>query len=110
MRLHAIAAAAAAVVVLATPAASAHAATQDARALLRKYDCYTCHADSDAKAAPPFAEIAAKYRGDARAAARITAVVKNGRHGGGPWPMPPMPQVPDADARRIVEYILALRS
>ena len=98
----------AAALVLAAAATSANAAPQ-ARALLQKYDCYTCHADREAKAGPAFADVAAKYRGNAQAVARITASVKNGRHGGGPWPMPPMPQVPDTDARKIVDYILSLK-
>jgi cytochrome c551/c552 len=95
-------------VLVAVFAANAQAARPDARTLLQKYDCYVCHADAESKAAPAFADVAAKFRGKANARAILTATVKNGRHGGGPWPMPPMPQVPDADARLIVDYILSL--
>lgn len=82
---------------------------QDAPFLIRRYDCYTCHADEEAKAGPAFVDVAAKYQGNSRGVAILTALVKNGRHGEGPWPMPPLPQVPDADARKIAEYILSLK-
>lgn len=82
---------------------------QDAPLLMRRYDCYTCHADEEAKAGPAFVDVAAKYQGNSRGAAILTALVKKGRHGEGPWPMPPLPQVPDADARKIAEYILSLK-
>ncbi len=88
--------------------AAARAQAQDAPALMKQYDCYICHADKRAKTGPAFADVAAKYRGDSQAVAKLTAVVRNGRHGSGPWPMPPLPQVPNADARKIAEYILSL--
>ena len=85
----------------------AHA--QDGKALLQRYDCYICHADAETKTGPAFVEVAARYRHDPKGAAALTATVKKGAHGSGPWRMPPMPQVPDADAQRIVDYILALK-
>lgn len=84
------------------------ACAQDGPALMERYDCYICHANEQAKTGPAFTDVAAKYRGDSKAAAKLTAVVRNGRHGTGPWPMPPLPQVPNADARKIAEYILSL--
>ena len=57
---------------------------------------------------PGFREVAAKYAGDAGAAGRLAAKLKSG--GGGAWgtvPMPPQPQVKDADARALVQWILA---
>jgi|APFre7841882630_1041343.scaffolds.fasta_scaffold11751_2 cytochrome c len=80
---------------------------EDAQVLLQKYDCHLCHARDEAKTGPAYAEIAAKYRDDPKAASALTALVRKGAHGDGPWHMPPLPQVPDADARKMVEYILA---
>jgi cytochrome c551/c552 len=91
-------------------AAAADLPAQDAQALLRKYDCHLCHASDETKGGPSYAEIAAKYRNDPNAAAKLAAVVKKGAHGSGPWPMPPLPQVPDADARKIVAHILSIRN
>ncbi len=88
--------------------AAGGAQAQDAPALMKRYDCYICHANEQAKTGPAFADVAASYRGDSKAVAKLAAVVRSGRHGSGPWPMPPMPQVPNADARKIAEYILSL--
>lgn len=88
--------------------AAASARAQDAPALMKRYDCYICHADDQTKTGPAFTDVAAKYRGDSKAAAKLTAVVRKGRHGSGPWPMPPLPQVPNADAAKMVDYILSL--
>ena len=57
-----------------------------------------------------YQEVAAKYKGDAGAAAKLSAKVKAG--GSGVWgavPMPPNPQVPDADLKTMVAYILAMK-
>jgi len=76
--------------------------------MLRKYDCSLCHAENETGTGPALAEVAAKYRGDPRAVATLVALMQKGAHGSGPWNMPPLPQVPDADARVIARYILAL--
>ena len=86
-------------------AGAAHA--QHGHELLRKYDCYICHADTETRTGPAYADVAAKYRGDPKAVASLIVLVKKGAHGSGPWHMPPMPQVPDAEARRMVDYILS---
>lgn len=85
------------------------AQADEPQALLQKYDCTLCHAKDEAKTGPAFVEVAARYRGDSKAVAKLAAVVRKGAHGGGPWPMPPSPQVPPADARAMARYILALR-
>jgi cytochrome c len=93
--------------VAAVAAGAAHA--QRGQELLRKYDCYICHSDTETKTGPAYIDVAAKYRRDPRAVATLSALVKKGAHGSGPWHMPPMPQVPDAEARQIVDYILSLK-
>lgn len=88
-------------------AGSAEAA--DVQALMEKYRCTICHADYDTLAGPPYAEVAARLKGNPKAEAIIIAVVRKGVHGSGPWPMPPSPQVTAAEADVIARYILALK-
>ena len=82
---------------------------QEARVLLQKHNCTICHATEEAGAGPAFVDIAEKYKGNPKAAAILRAVVKNGKHGSGPWHMPPSPDVTDADAEKMVQYILSLK-
>ena len=59
---------------------------------------------------PAYKEIAAKYAGQADAAAMLATKVQKG--GVGTWgkvPMPPNAQVNDADAKALVEWILSLK-
>lgn len=85
------------------------AATTDAAAtqLLTKYNCTACHTVDKKLVGPSYKEIAAKYAGDASAAGKLEQKVKNG--GSGAWGAIPMPpnNVPDADLKTIVEWILA---
>ena len=78
------------------------------QALLQQYKCYICHADTEAKAGPAYVDVAAKYRHVPQAEAKVTAVVRKGLKGGGPWHMPPHPEISAADARTMARYILSL--
>ena len=52
---------------------------------------------------PAYKDVAAKYRGDAKAAAMLQEKVKKGGSGvWGPVPMPPNSQVSDADIKKLV--------
>ena len=84
----------------------AAAADPDVPAMMQKHGCNLCHSDRETMAGPSWVDIAEAYRGKPRAEAKLVAVVKKGVHGGGPWPMPPLPEVPDAEAKQIVRYIL----
>ena len=84
-------------------------ARAQAPAMLEQYKCYFCHTDREPKAGPAFADIAARYRGKPQATRMLVASVRNGRHGEGPWHMPPHPEVSEADAKTMVEYILSLK-
>jgi cytochrome c len=86
---------------------AAHAA--DAPALLTKYKCYICHADTEAKAGPAYVDVAAAFRGKPQATATVMAIIKKGAHGPGPWHMPPHSEVSDAEARAMARYILSLK-
>jgi cytochrome c len=85
------------------------AATSDAAAtqLLTKYNCQACHTVDKKLVGPAYKEVAAKYAGDSGAAAKLEQKVKNG--GTGVWGQIPMPpnNVPDADLKTLVEWILA---
>jgi len=79
-------------------------------ALAKKYNCLTCHAVDKKLIGPAYKEVAAKYKGDAGAEARLIAKVKNG--GSGAWgqvPMPPNPSVPDADIKILMKWVLSAK-
>ena len=95
--------AAAIALVLAAGAASAN------EALARKYACLSCHQVAKKVVGPAFKDVAAKYKGDPGAVTHIVNVIKKG--GKGNWgniPMPPHPQVSDADAKKLAEWVLSL--
>lgn len=85
------------------------AATSDAAAtqLLTKYNCQACHTVDKKLVGPAYKEVAAKYAGDAGAAAKLEKKVKEG--GSGVWGSIPMPPnaVPDADLKTLVGWILS---
>jgi len=75
--------------------------------LAKSLGCTACHGLTSAVVGPAFRDVARKYAGDAAAPARLAAKVRQG--GGGVWgaaAMPPQPQVRDADARAVVQWIL----
>jgi cytochrome c len=96
----------AAAALLATGAAQA----QSGEDLLKKSGCTACHAIDKKVVGPAYNDVAAKYKGDAKAAAMLAEKVKKG--GSGTWgqvPMPPNPQVSDADIKTMVAFVLALK-
>ncbi len=79
-------------------------------ALAKKYNCLACHAIDKKLVGPAYKDVAAKYRNDPKAEARLVDKVKKG--GQGVWgqvPMPPNSQVPDADVKTLVKWILSLK-
>ena len=84
------------------------AMADDAVALLKKNNCMTCHKMEGKLLGPGFAEVANKYKGDAKATATLEAKVANG--GKGVWgtiEMPKMPNLKAEDIKTMVTYILA---
>jgi len=80
------------------------------QALAQKNACMTCHGVDKKVVGPAFKDVAKKYAGDKTAEAKLMAKVKTG--GKGAWgeiPMPPNPQVSDADNKKIVAWILSLK-
>ena len=76
--------------------------------LAKKHACFACHTLDKKMVGPSYKEVAAKYRSDKDAPAKLAAKVKNG--GQGVWgnvPMPPNAAVPDADIKALVSWILS---
>lgn len=78
--------------------------------LFKKSNCMACHAIDQKRLGPSMKEVAAKYKSDDSA---VNMLAKKIRAGGvGVWgemPMPPQPQVSEADAKTLAEYILTIK-
>jgi cytochrome c len=79
-------------------------------ALLHKYRCYICHEDREPGAGPAFVDVATHYRSKSKAVARLVTLIRKGASSGGPWHMPPHPEVSNAEAAQMARYILSLRA
>ena len=81
----------------------------DGRALLKKNNCLACHAMDKKLVGPAYKDVAAKYRGQADAEAKlITKVSKGGKGSWGSMPMPPQSAKAD-DVKSMVKFILSLK-
>jgi cytochrome c len=93
-------------------AGGAHAALDNttAEAMMKKDGCAACHAIDKKIVGPAYVDVAAKYKGDKDALAKLSEKVKKG--GSGVWgaiPMPPNVTVSDADIKELVTWILTLK-
>ena len=95
----------------ATPTAAASAGTAgaaiDVEALLKANACLACHAIDKKVVGPAYRDVAAKYKGDPQALAKVEASIRQG--GVGKWgqvPMPPIAGLSDAQARALAELVL----
>lgn len=81
-----------------------------AQALAQKSGCLACHSIDKKVLGPAYKDVAAKYKGDKTAEAKLITKIKVGGSGvWGPMPMPAnSPQVKDADIKTIVQWILTL--
>jgi cytochrome c len=76
--------------------------------LAKKHGCFACHATDKKLVGPSYKDVAAKYRADKGAEAKLFDKVKKG--GTGVWgtvPMPPNAHVPDADIKTLVKWVLS---
>lgn len=89
--------------------ASGSALAADGAALVQKSSCGGCHSLDQKKVGPSFKDIAAKYKGDKDAQARLEKKVRSG--GAGSWGKMPMPPTSaatsDSDIKDIVQWILS---
>ena len=96
-------------IVLATAAiVPASLPAQAQEELAKKHACFACHAVDKKLVGPAYKDVAAKYRNDSGAEAKLVDKVKKGSQGTwGQVPMPPNSSVPDADVRALVKWILS---
>ena|SRR5688572_7777849 len=97
-----------ALVVLWVAGALAAAPAVASEALAKKHACFACHAVDKKLVGPSYKDVAAKYRSDKGAEAKLFDKVKKG--GTGVWgqiPMPPNAAVPDADIKALVKWIMS---
>ena len=96
------------VLMLATAATVLSAPALADEALAKKHNCTACHAVDKKLVGPAYKEVAAKYKGQ-NAAAKLEDKVKKGGAGvWGPVPMPPNATLPDADIKKLVEWVLKM--
>ena len=75
--------------------------------LAKAKNCLSCHAIDKKLVGPAYKDVAAKYKGDAKAPAMLAAKIKAG--GKGTWgeiPMPPN-NVTDDEAKKLVAWVLS---
>jgi cytochrome c len=79
----------------------------EGNALLKKNNCFACHAMDKKVVGPAFKDVAAKYRGQADAEENLVAKVSKGGKGvWGSMMMPPQAAKPD-DVRAMVKFVLS---
>lgn len=79
-------------------------------AMARSRNCMACHTVERKVVGPAFKAVAAKYTGRKDMADVLAKKIRQG--GGGAWgpvPMPANPQVNEADAKKLAEWILGLK-
>lgn len=77
-------------------------------ALATSKNCMSCHNVDRKVVGPAYKDVAAKYRGDKTAPARLASKIMEG--GGGVWgvvKMPSNPQVSEADAKKLAAWVLS---
>ena len=76
--------------------------------LAKKSACTACHAVDKKLVGPAYKEVAAKYKGQKDAEAKLIEKVKKGGQGvWGPVPMPANAGVKDEDIKTLVKWVLA---
>ena len=80
----------------------------DTQALLKLKGCPSCHQASTRNVGPSFADIAARYRADPRAAATLAASIRGGSAGkwGGTAQMPAFAGLSEAQVEAMADWIL----
>lgn len=86
-------------------------AAKASEAIVKKARCVACHTVDAKRVGPAYKEVAAKYKGDAKAPARLFDKVRNG--GSGNWGEVPMlahpaDKISDEDLKASIAWILSL--
>jgi cytochrome c len=78
------------------------------QALAQSKNCMACHAVDKKLVGPSYKDIAKKYGGQKDAVAKLAEkIIKGGSGAWGAVPMPANPQVTQADAQKLVTWIMA---
>ena len=79
-------------------------------ALAKSKNCMACHAVDKKLVGPAYKDVAKKYAGQKDAEATlITHVMKDSKGVWGPVPMPANAQVNEAEAKKLVDWVLSLK-
>jgi cytochrome c len=76
--------------------------------LAKQKNCLACHATDKKLVGPSYKDVAAKYKGDKDAAAKLAKKIREG--GVGVWgqvPMPANPQVNEQEAASLAKWVLS---
>lgn len=78
-------------------------------ALAKSKNCLSCHTADKKLVGPAYKEVAAKYKGQGDAVAKLAAKIKTG--GKGVWGEVPMPpnNVSDDEAKKLAAWVLATK-
>ena len=80
------------------------------QALASSKNCMACHALDKKLVGPAYKDVATRYAKDKGAVDLLAAKIMKGGSGvWGPVPMPANPQVNEADAKTLVEWVLSLK-
>ncbi len=83
-------------------------ATAD-EALAKAKNCFTCHNVDKKVVGPSYKDVAAKYKGDAKAVDTLAGKIKAGGKGvWGPIPMPPNNVTPE-EAKKLATWVLSIK-
>jgi cytochrome c len=98
-----------ALLVIAISALASNVAFANAE-LAKEKNCMACHAVDNKLVGPGYKEVAAKYKADKSAEAKLAKKIREG--GVGVWgqiPMPANPQVSDAESVKLAKWVLSLK-
>jgi len=76
--------------------------------LAKQKNCLACHAADKKLVGPSYKDVAAKYKGDKDAVAKLAKKIREG--GVGVWgqvPMPANPQVNDQEAASLAKWVMS---
>jgi S-disulfanyl-L-cysteine oxidoreductase SoxD len=90
-----------------TRAATAASGTTNMADLAKRKACLSCHGVEKRIVGPSFKEVSARYKGQPGVEARLLEKLKRGGSGTwGPLPMPPNPDLAEADAAALIRWVL----
>jgi cytochrome c len=95
----------------ASKSTSSKAEIEQGKNLISKSDCLACHQIQVKVVGPAYSAVADKYPAtDANITMLSDKIIKGGAGVWGPVPMTPHPTVPVADAKKMVKYVLSLKT